>query len=349
MKILRSPIEPQTLARRRVVRGFTILEVLVSSVLLMMVLGVLLSLTTHTQKIWKSTRGALEQFRESRNGFETVSRTIRQATLNSYWDYEYPGGDTTKSPSSYQRQSELRFISGPATALGLASSAGHAAFFQAPTGKPANPAATLSLNKLLNTLGYFIELTDGLEDLPPFLAASAQARWRMRLYELIEPSENLTIYSQTSGDSSYTSRDWYTTPLATRANVRPIAENVVALIIRPISAVARKTGAIDEAVAMAPDYLYDSSAGLTTALKDKQEHRLPPAVQVTLVAMDESSAVRLSRSDLTSIAQKVNSLFSSESAKFDQQLKDLETYLTGLRVSYRTYSSVVNLNGSKQN
>lgn len=353
----RSPSGAPAPTRRR--GAFTLIELLISMALLALILVVLLSMTTQTQKLWSNTRGKLEQFREARNAFESMSRRLRQATLNTYWDYQYPNNDTTKAPTSYRRQSELRYLSGPASLLGLPSNAyGHGVFFQAPLGR-SDVAANKPLNKLLNSVGYFVELNDGKDDLPSFFTSMAPARNRFRLYEFVEPSESLTLYTKTSGQPNYTGRDWFTTPLATPSNSRPIAENIVALIVRPLYSVERKAGSTSAAVALAPDYIYDSSGALsgTADTEARQLNQLPPSVQLTMVAIDEASAARLQQSDLEAIGKQVNLLFSSGSANYDKNIginssaatgNSLEEYLAKQHINFRTFSGVVNIDGAKQ-
>ena len=121
---------------RPVALGFTLIEMLVSVAVLMLILGLLLSFTSAVQKTWKSTEAKVEQFREARVAFEAINRSVRQALLNTYWDYDDPN-----NPTEYVRRSELRFISGPVANLTLNSpfpgstAYGHGIFFQSVFGK----------------------------------------------------------------------------------------------------------------------------------------------------------------------------------------------------------------------
>ncbi len=334
--------------------GFTLIELLVAMVLFTIIISILLQITAQTQDVWSNTKGKLEQMRESRDSSGVVSRSLRQATLNAYLDYEYPGGDDTKPPTSYRRQSELRFISGPVDDLGIRSASGmgdpsgHAIFFQAPLGR-SDAVQNRPLNKLLNTVGYFVDLRDGKDDIPAFYQSRAKERWRMRLYEFIEPSENLTVYQNTSDNPDYKGRDWFTTPLSTPGNTRMIAENVVAFIVRPKYSIERKAGGVAAEVALAPDYTYDSGGGLSQGALELQLHQLPPTVQISIVVIDEESAIRLKKEGLADIGSKVDELFDSKSEDHDEvNLRALGDYLTELGVGYKIDSNTVSINGAKQ-
>ena len=63
---------------------------LVSMAIITFLLVTLLSVTNHISGFFQSTKGKIEQFREARSAFESISRRLSQATLNAYWDYDNP-------------------------------------------------------------------------------------------------------------------------------------------------------------------------------------------------------------------------------------------------------------------
>jgi len=327
-------------------RAFTLIEVMVSITVLVLLMGILFSITNQTQALWKNTQGKVETFRAGRNGFESINRHLRQATLNTYWDY-----DSVINPTIYQRRSELRFISGPASQLGLnATCYTHAIFFQGPFGYSSVTSGNTPLPAALNTWGCYVALTDGTAALPTFLKAVTPARWRLRLYEMIEPSTNLTLYTVTSGNATTTSPAWFQTPLATAAYSHELAENVIAVIFRPKQSTASGTvtaADLTAQVSLAPDYIYDSSGGLSGSAASVQTAQLPPMVQVTVVAMAEASAVRFSQAQLQAIATKADGYFTNSASSMESNLASLQTYLDGQHINYKIFTSNVNISGSK--
>jgi len=317
--------------------GFTLLELLVSMTLLALVLVVLLNVTDQVQKIYRSTRGKTEQFREARIAFESLTRRLSQATLNTYWDYNDP-----VTPTRYHRQSELRFRAGRATVLLPAGTqtTTHGVFFQGPTGYVSN-SVNSGLENLLNTSGYFIEFGDDSAIRPGILPASIPLKNRFRLYELVEPSESLSVYRYTSGNPLFTGLDWFRDPLA--ASPRParvLASNIVALIIWPKD---------PQNASLATDYNYDTSPDADLAAQAIQEHQLPPILQVTMVAIDEASAGRLEATNGTTAPDLVQASWFTQSnqAQFDQDLKDLKSRLLAEKVNFRIFTSNVSISGAK--
>jgi prepilin-type N-terminal cleavage/methylation domain-containing protein len=198
--------------RRSALRGFTLVELIVAVGLLAIVLLLLASMTNSTASIWRLTSGKIEEFRSAGNAFDALTRRLSQATLNTYWDYDSP-----TAPTTYLRHSELRFLSGPATANSYGSgvfpsnvvtsgtTTTHAIFFQAPLGfvdeSPLidNPNFG-GLDNLVNTWGYYVEYNADVR--PNFINSLAHpppARNRYRLMELMQPSNQMTIYNYTSG------------------------------------------------------------------------------------------------------------------------------------------------------
>ena len=80
--------------------GFTILELLVATAVLSLILVVMLSLITQTSSVWRSSSARIEAFQSARRGFENLTRSLEQATLNTYWDYDNPS-----NPTIYRRKS----------------------------------------------------------------------------------------------------------------------------------------------------------------------------------------------------------------------------------------------------
>ena len=335
--------------------GFTLIEVLVATVVLLLIMGILLTVTTQAGNLWRTTTAKMEQFRGARDAFETMTRNLGQATLNTYWDYDVPS-----APTKYVRQSELRFISGNTVALAGTPAAPrqwltHGVFFQAPLGF-SQDTTTYGLENLLNTWGYFIEFGDDSAQRPAIVTtAITPLRYRYRLCEMMQPTNALTIYggtggnSGTSGNPSYAGKDWFSVAMNlpdTATNpARPVhvlAENIIALIILPkLSQTEDLTG-----TALAPTYLYDSTAKNTNA-ELNPKNQLPPVVEVTMVAIDEGSAIRLAQGQGATMPDfGLNGLFTNAS-QMDADLNTLETTLASKHINYHVFSTNVAIKGAK--
>ena len=341
--------------------GFSLVELLVSMAVLSLIMLVLLSITGTTQRIWKQTAQRIDSFRAARTGFESITRHLSQATLNTYWDY-----DDANAPTRYVRRSELRFLSGTipdvAAALNGGVSPTHAVFFQSPLGFVADTKDYTGMENLLNTFGYYVKVSSDKYDAndphgtkPQFLAIPDHTRFR--LVQFSEPSENLALYSFTNGAPGYKQTDWFKTPLAVFSNSHVIADNVIALVFLPkLSAQEDATG-----TSLAPGYTYNTApnAWPPAIPQPTPENQLPPLIQVTMVAIDEISAARLdslcnndpaamvNKLGLGSLFQTAGSLSDATQAGYAKDLKTLTDTLQSLHLNYRVFSSEVSIRGAK--
>jgi uncharacterized protein (TIGR02599 family) len=350
--------------------AFTLVELMVATTILIFICMILLSMTQMISKTWTSTTGKVEQFREAREAFESITRRLSQATLNTYWDYERDGSN---NPTRYIRQSELRFVSGPniftsnpfpSTQFNIRN---HAIFFQAPLGYATNRSYEI-LSNMLNTWGYYIRLADDSSFWPSFI--NSAARTRFRLMEMSEPSDSLTLYKFTSGKDAagdsrnsgrsgtngYIGKDWYTVPLANAAYSRVLAKNIIALVFLPKFAAGerRSTGALFADDALAPRYTYDTTTNIVASPEINPKNQLPPVIQVTMVAIDENSAARMSittrnllRSRLANLFQTVGSVTDPTLPGYARDLKALQDWLVARNINYRTFTTSVSLKSAK--
>ena len=395
--------------------AFTLVELLVSMAILVMLLIVLVTITNQTSKTWRYTTSKIEQFREARTGFETITRRVGQATLNTYWDYIY---NTATPPVaiSYARQSELNFVcgnlenavgTGKALLAGITFPAGasgiipmhptHGVFFQAPLGyvAPSTAADTTynslrGLDNLLNTWGYYVEVNDDAASgsrpnifpdihTPPL-------RIRSRLMELMQPANDTgkpSIYQWTlpwlvssSGNANAAPIPftWFTDlmsagALTARYN-HVLAENVIALVILPKLSKEDQASipggaTVNKDSALAPNYYYNSeTAGQSAAAPIlNSKHQLPPILQVTMVAIDEPSAL-LAMPSATQATQlikstlKLPSLF-TDATKYASDLQSnppapnaanpnsLESLLIANKINYRIFTTNVSIRSAK--
>lgn len=339
--------------------GFTIAELLVAAAILVMLVALLLNMVTQTSKTWKSTSGKIEQFRDARDAFDSITRRLGQATLNTYLDYNNP-----TNPTAFMRQSQLRFLSGPTETI-LAplsltnSNPTMAIFFQAPNGFATNSSNSI-LQNALNTWGYFIEYASDTNNRPSFLPVGAPLpRLRYRLMELMEPTENFSVYNYTSGQNNYTNIDWISNSLSLPFTNRPVhvvAENVVAMILLPHLSPTdySKTNSYAPSgytnSSLASNYIYDSSQNLNTNPIDPNldtHNQLPPVVQVTLIAVDETSAIRFPTlyANLGSYIAANN--YFVNATNFTTDLSNFQSYLSSHQFNYRVFTTDVMIKGAK--
>jgi len=359
---------PHSFPRPGARSAFTLVELMVSMAILGVILVLMTQIIDATGKTWASTTGKIEQFREARQGFETIVRRLSQATLNTYYDYDWT--NLNLPPTRYIRQSELRFISGPSASL-IGDKGDihptHSVFFQAPLGFVSN-SVNAPLKNLLNTWGYWIEYVSDTYWRPPFIADMTQpaAKPRFRLMEMMEPSESMSIYSYTSGSSgaalNYPGKQWFTNSAQQSVEdrpARPLADNIIAMVLLPkLSPQDDPTG-----TALSPKYAYDSSTvgmGTTNPNLDSR-NQLPPVVQVTIVAVDEKSFARIyPKADESTPPETfgLDGLFGDEGGKagdlhdptnpgFAQDLQTLQNTLTQKHLVYRVFTTNVSIRAAK--
>ncbi len=207
-------------------QGFTLVEVMLTTVLIIGLMYFLVTAVSQTQTVMTRTTEKVVQFQSARSGFEAMTRRLSQATLNTYWRAHDGDVTTATTAFKFRRQSELQFISGPtkrffgaATQLANLNPAleksypTHAVFFQTPIGYSEDTTQVGSvklptfrnLDSLLSSCGYFVEFGPETER-PPFitnLIPPIPDRFRFRLMETAVPSEKLTIFQRPIDEKGY--------------------------------------------------------------------------------------------------------------------------------------------------
>jgi uncharacterized protein (TIGR02599 family) len=77
--------------------GFTLTEVLVSSALIVGIMALMLTAVDQTRRTITNTTSRVSQFQSARVAFEAMTRTLGQATLNTYYDLDR-SGDANQNP-----------------------------------------------------------------------------------------------------------------------------------------------------------------------------------------------------------------------------------------------------------
>lgn len=350
-------------------QAFTLVEVLVSMTVLLILLLISAQVIGTVQSTWTASNARVGQFREARTAFDIITRNLSQATLNTYVDYDTSyltdaTGLSTAAPSQYLRKSDLRFVTGEASALlqsggGGAMSPGHAVFFQAPLGVSHTPAY-VGLDRLLCGRGYFVQYTSD-EFFRPGILPPGLPRFRYRLMEFSPPAEKNMIYkavSATPGTNSVAGSEWFADAGVAKATeetdedrglTRPIADNIVALIIAP--QVDNNTNSNKPSDSFNLTFQYDSALAGNGQGQGNQ-HRLPSLVKVVLVAIDERTAEQLSqRTDPSTppFGTEISGLLTpgGDQINLNQKLEDIAKVLRDQRVNYRIFSATVSLRGAK--
>ncbi len=354
-------------------RGFTLVEILVSTVVLSILMLISLTSLESMQRSWKSTRVRVEQFRGARTAFETLSRNLSQATLNTYWDYYYtetksnvPAVNGSTPPAGYVRQSELQFWSGPAReavspTAEQSSNPGHAVFFQAPLGQS---EMHRGLAALLNARGYYIQFGSDEARRPGFLPESiTRLHHRYRLMEYRPPAE--IAGASKPGNAVYSKPDaWFREGITTSSRV--VAENIVLLVIMPLvpeeSLLPNDNGPPLQPWWIAPIYRYNSkdtsnssptvdpvSVDVLNNIRQGTQHLLPPQLRLTLVALDEVGAARwaeLSGDEPVDLQVDAKASFTNPQ-EYNTDLRNVKEYFQERKINYRVFSEVITLRNAR--
>lgn len=324
--------------RRRSSCAYTLTEMMVATAILLAIMTMVLGMVQMTSKVWSQSNARLQSFQSARHAFETMTRSLGQATLNTYWGYDNP-----TTPTQYLRKSELHFISGTAAGLNLPSALNartHAFFFQTPLGVDNSAGGSTRLRSLLNACGYYVAFGSDAAFRPSFLLSPN--KYRYRLYQFLQPTDKLDVFKPGIAN------DWFLKPLAlAKPPVQPLADNVVALIVLP----RRSTDGTGAGTVLCPTYSYDTRSAPST---DPRSNQLPPQVDIILVAVDEPTAERWSkRYGTTAPPLGLETLFTQASSdsttfqKLDQDLQTLETTLQAQGANYRVFRTSVLIQESK--
>jgi uncharacterized protein (TIGR02599 family) len=314
--------------------GFTLVEILVGCSVLLLLLVMLLSVTDQTMRTVKTASAQVDAFQAARTAFDLMSQKVSQATMNTYWDYydasnqpRTPSNATTFVPARYGRASDLHFL------IQASGTYGHAIFFQAPEAISADPTRDQTQG-LLNAIGYFVQFGNDDAYRPPYIQ---QQRYRYRLMQAIQPTENLQVFTNATG--SWTA--------GVREAAWPLVDNVIALVIWPrLNPLEDPNGTV-----VSSNYLYDSRTALPASSSQPfpiQFAQAPPTVQLTMLVIDEASAVRIEAgtAEPPVIRDALTGRFTSVSS-YQSDLDAIQAALSAAHVSFRVLNTTVSLRESK--
>lgn len=352
-------------------RGFTLVEMLLTMVIVSILMIVLVQVISSTESVWSREQARVSEFEEARGAMESMSRRLAEANMDAYWAF---GKDTT-GRDNYTRASDGHFVSGPSAGL-LARSElpGHAVFFQGPFGHTGDSAVTKAptahlerMDGLLNCLGYYVDYQSDLATRPAFLDSAAQRminpeRRRFCLMEFRQPAEELVLFSSALAlNDSATTRDkafaWFRGPFAdgktTAASSTVVAENILAIILAPewLETDIAKNTTVSRPV---EDCYYDTREvqwGGASKKAIATQHQLPPVVRVTMIATEEDAYRSLeTKRGEAGAADAVREVFKDRfklHANLEGDLAAVEQQLTALKLDHRVFSTTIALRGSK--
>ena len=313
--------------------AFTLVELLLACAVFAVMLVLMAVAISQMSTGIRTSSAKVEAFASAREAMANVTRTLSTATLNTYWDYFTVSGNT-----NYGRQSDLQFVindqSANANGVNLAGATtgtltmvSHAVFFLSPLGYTTNTAIALPPGTL-NQCGFFVAY--GNDPTQPGLTGLT-VKPRFRLYQWIRNSDDGTGINTSTGimnANTWNKPSWY-------LQSRPLAENVVALVLR-VPTTANPT--------TATDYWWNSRTTWSSGSQPNQMNELPPFVEITMVAMDETVVNRLAGG--APGVSDVSSLFTTASS-YDADLATLKNMLNAKKIPYRVFVTTVPLPGSK--
>lgn len=395
-------------ARPLTERGFTLVELLLSMTILSVLMLVVVNVIGIVQQQWVRSNSRVSAFREARMAFDLMARNLSQATLNTYWANEVDplgmdaAGQQRTKAKNYVRQSELQFVSGRTSNLLVAAAGnvnsypGHAIFFQAPLGVTRLVSATgtaVDTESMVNLLcgrGYFVSWGDDQPFRPAFLPSTVKPRFRYRLMEYSPTAESNRIYYDPLNASDLASRRPITNPGRSRAwfqdaitstaaatdttgswgFTRPVADNIIALVISPQ---LEQSASDNNPERIAPLYEYDSVFGPVpppghpdapeklsnpgapspAAGSQGTQHILPPLVKLTMVALDSAAGEKLAEGGNEAQQQRLAaalaplftsaSQYNSPTSAFRADMAALEAFLVSEKLNFRLFTTTIAL------
>ncbi len=338
-------------------RGFSIVELLTAMVILAVLMLMMTVMLEQVQKSWRFSESRISQFREARVAFDLITKNMSQATSNTYFDYTYD--DSTNQVKDISKRSELHFYvdhgKDIGTDLGLSGQvSGHAVFFQAPLGYSVRYR---NLGNLFNGRGYLVVHGSDRDFRPSFVKAD---RYRFRLMEFRPPAEANQVFEdaideiEKGGEQTFTK--WWNQGLSIGDGafvdyLNPLAENIVLLLVTPVDSIeAGGSNRYEHGSSeIAPFYTYDSNDEDFLENRSKQ---VPPMVRVTMVAIDEDTAVRLAEDNGISMPREFSDVRFENSGDYN---KDIKRFIEGLNresrdnrpINYRIFSTTIMMRASK--
>jgi uncharacterized protein (TIGR02599 family) len=327
--------------------AFTLIELLAAMAVLIVLLGIIVGVTNSVSTTMQRATAGIDALAGARAGFDTLNRSLSQATLNTYWEYDNP-----LEPAVYLRQSDLQFL------IRQNGNYGQEIFFTAPE-TYSQDAGLRSTRGLLNACSAFVTYGSSAQFQP---TAVDSPKFRYRLMFGIQPTEQLAIFNKPvrtggQGESAYRAAVqtyWnaaaWITPIdsaSTTGFVSPLADNVIALIAWPRLPVAEDSSG--EELTPSGNFLYNSQANALSVPQSLTANQLPPVIQVTMIAISEASAARLDTGSSTPPADIEAALAGkfTQVASYQSDLDEVAKALADKNIEFKIFTTSVPLRESK--
>jgi uncharacterized protein (TIGR02599 family) len=337
--------------KRSRISGFSLIELMVAMGILSLLMLMLTVLLDQIQRSWRFSESRITQFREARVAFDMMTKNIGQASLNTYW--ELRDEDSDGLFDGYFRTSELHFKTMRASAIdggGDQKPVGQAIFFQAPLGFSTQYR---NLNNLFNGRGYFVAFGGDRSFKPSFV--KGEERFRFRLMEFRPPAEANEVFEdgqeERSKNETQEFSNWFKQGLGMggvfESHLNPSAENILSIVVSPRDSLSAESVSREETFSrIAPEFSFDSN--VTSEELEEFDQQVPPLVRVTMIAIDEATAVRFERgSEIPSeLVGSLSGMF-EDTKNYTEDVRKVSNALNELGVSHKIFSSMVMLRSSK--
>lgn len=336
---------------RRGTGGFTLIEMLAAMAVLIVLLGIVVGVTNSVSTTVRRSTAGIDALANARTGFDLINRTLSQATLATYWDYDNP-----LDPKEYIRQSDLQFLVRQNTED---AGYGQEVYFAAPE-TYAETANIRSTRGLLNACSFFVHFGSN-QDFRP--SSQTGVKFRYRLMFGIQPTEELGIFKRrprtdftseadyrSAVQSFWNSLDWIA-PIqngatSVGAEVNPVADNVIALVIWP----RLSSGEDPDGLVLNPNsFDYNSQKDAMSVPQALTANQLAPVVQITMVAISEASASRLDdgTGNPPKIIQDALKNRFADPKNYEADIKAVSDKLASEHIDFQVFSTSVPLRESK--
>lgn len=319
-------------------QGMTLLEVLVTIVILLSLTALCFRINSHMSDVVGRNQELARMNRDGEMAMALITEHLSRATLFSQTQFVTPTariiGD--EAPGDLGPNSRLVFVSVPGSALGLpvGTIVTHGIFFQSALGEDPGQEPSSSLKNALNEIGYFVQVNDG--NAPMIVKAPPV---RPRLMQFRRWPREFQVY-RLGEDPQAGAYEWFGADLVQGRNVEPVISNVLALIITPkvrsTSAPASEQEVSITRLVPQSSYIFDST---TTAI-------FPDALEITLVVAGEQSLQRYAKANPgTNFDFGQYSSFTGNPQTRDAELAAFLGELEKNKINYKVFSATQSLKG----